>query len=166
MCIRDRIKSLSLVCIFGMWHSMCHKLHALSNHHPDAKCVSGFFTMFSTIFRHRTWYSVHTLSLNALQFSSTFHYYNDYRIRVDKLAIKAHTAVSTSNPDTRTLYQCAKHMSKPNIRSPKSIRFKSGQVAFSRSQVSQRWSEHFCDLFLGNETTWSSLLHHSKSNQL
>ena len=108
---------------------------------------------------------VHTISLYALQRWATRNYYIDYRANVDKIAIRGHSTISISNPDTRTLFQCTKSISKPNVRSPKAIRFKSGAVAFSRSQISHRWSEHFCDIFLRNETTWSSLLHNSKSFQ-
>ena len=108
---------------------------------------------------------IHTISLYALQYWASRNYYKDYSAHVDKIAIRGHNAIASSNPDTRILFQCTKSISQPNVRSPKAIRFKSGAVAFSRSQISKRWSEHFCDLFLGSETTWSSLLHHSKSFQ-
>ena len=39
------------------------------------------------------------------------------------------------------------------------------QLLLPRSQISQRWSEHFCNLFPGNETTWSSLQQNFKSFQ-
>ena len=108
---------------------------------------------------------VHTISLYAFRYWATRNYYIDCSCNVDKLVIRGHNAISSSNPDTRTLLQCTKSTSKPNIQSPKAIRVKSGAVAFSRSQILQRWSKNFCDLFLGNETTWSSLLHNFKSFQ-
>ena len=124
--------------------------------------VLSLFSMLYTHTVHGTWFS---LSLYALQYWASRNYYIDYSANVDKIAIRGHKAISSSNPDTRTLFQCAKSIPKPNVRSPKAIRFKSGAVAFSRSQISQRWSQHFCQLFPGNETTWSSLLHNSKTFQ-
>ena len=38
-------------------------------------------------------------------------------------------------------------------------------LPFRAPRSLKKWSEHFCDLFLGSETTWSSLLRHSKSFQ-
>ena len=46
---------------------------------------------------------------------------------------------------------------------PRAIRYKSGQIAFPCPQISQRWSEHFAELFLGPSATWSSILDCSMS---
>ena len=160
-----RIKSLSLTTVFFLWHSVCSQRHVTPSTSPAVakpNCLRPFSEVVST---HHTWYIFLTISLYALQYWASRNYYIDYSANVDKIAIRGHNAISSSNPDTRILFQFTKSISKPNVTSPKAIRFKSGAVAFSRSQISQRWSEHFCDLFLGNETTWSSLLHNSKSFQ-
>ena len=54
-----------------------------------------------------------TISLYALQYWATRNYYIDYNANVDKIAIRGHNAISSSNPDTRTLFQCTKSISKP-----------------------------------------------------
>jgi len=76
---------------------------------------------------------------------------------VESVALRAHNAVSKPQRDSKTLFACVKQISKKSSKVPKSIKKSCGVVAQNRAEIAHRWSEHFCELYLGEQTTWQHL---------
>jgi len=82
---------------------------------------------------------------------------NDYKTHVENVAWKAQAASAKPYHDSKTLFACAKQLSKKSTRVPKSIKTSSGRMAQNRAEIATRWSEHFCNLFLGKQSSWDEV---------
>jgi len=82
---------------------------------------------------------------------------NDWTQFATSTAIQADKAASKPNHDSKLLFNLTTKLSKKSKRVPKALKKSNGEMATDLSQVAQRWSKYFQNLFLGKQSSWDDL---------